>query len=71
MLSAVSAQGQLRFMLAQARVTAAVFFKFTKDLMFNASAPIFPIVDGYPTHRAKQNLSTPSVFEEYAFPDIQ
>ena len=53
MLFAVSAQGQLRFMLAQGRVTAAVFLEFLKRLMVNASAPIFLIVDGHPIHRAK------------------
>ena len=53
MLSAVSAQGQLRFMLAQERVTAAVFLEFLKRLMVNAKAPVFLVVDGHPIHRAK------------------
>jgi transposase len=37
LISAISAQGQLRF----------------KRLLVNASTPIFVIVDGHPTHRAK------------------
>ena len=53
MLSAVSAQGHLRFMLAQGRVTASVFLEFLRRLMVNASAPIFLVVDGHPIHRAK------------------
>jgi transposase len=53
LISAISAQGQLRFMLTKGRVTAAVFTEFLKRLLINASAPIFVIVDGHPTHRAK------------------
>ena len=53
LISAVSAQGQLRFMLSKGRVTAAVFIEFLRRLLVNASAPIFLIVDGHPTHRAK------------------
>jgi transposase len=53
LISAISAQGQLRFMLTKGRVTAAVFIEFLKRLLINASAPIFVIVDGHPTHRAK------------------
>jgi transposase len=53
LISAVSAQGQLRFMLTSGRVTAAVFIEFLKRLLINAPAPVFLIVDGHPTHRAK------------------
>ena len=53
MISAISAQGQLRFMLTTGRVTAAVFIEFLRRLMVNATAPIFVTVDGHPTHRAK------------------
>jgi transposase len=53
LISAVSAQGQLRFMLTKGRVTAAVFMDFLKRLLVNAPAPIFVVVDGHPTHRAK------------------
>ncbi len=53
LISAVSAQGQLRFMLTRGRVTAAVFIEFLRRLLVNAAAPIFLIVDGHPTHRAK------------------
>ena len=53
LISAVSAQGQLRFMLTKGRVTAAVFMDFLKRLLVNARTPIFVVVDGHPTHRAK------------------
>ena len=53
LISAVSAQGQLRFMLTKGRVTAAVFIEFLRRLLVNAAAPIFLVVDGHPTHRAK------------------
>ena len=52
-ISAISAQGQLRFMMTRGRVTAAVFIEFLKRLLVNAPSPIFLIVDGHPTHKAK------------------
>src|SRR5260370_19554692 len=53
LISAISAQGQLRFMLTNGRVTAAVFIEFLKRLLINAPTPVFLIVDSHPTHRAK------------------
>jgi transposase len=53
LISAISARGELRFMVTKGRVTAAVFTAFLKRLLVNATAPIFLIVDGHPTHRAK------------------
>jgi transposase len=53
LISAVSAQGQLRFMLTKGRVTAAVFGEFLRRLLVNATAPVFVIADGHPTHKAK------------------
>jgi transposase len=53
LISAISAQGQLRFMLTAGRVTAVIFIEFLKRLLINATAPIFVIVDGHPTHRAQ------------------
>jgi transposase len=53
LISAISAHGQLRFMLTKGRVTAAVFIEFLKRLLVNATTPIYVIVDGHPTHRAK------------------
>jgi transposase len=53
MISAVSAQGKLRFMVKKGRVTATAFLEFLKRLLVNAERPIFLIVDGHPTHKAK------------------
>jgi transposase len=53
LISAISAQGELRFMLTKGRVTATVFIEFLRRLLVNATTPIFVIVDGHPTHRAK------------------
>ena len=53
LISAISAQGQLRFMLTKGRVTAAVFIEFLRRLLANVATPIFVVVDGHPTHRAK------------------
>jgi transposase len=53
MISAISPRGQMRFMITKARVTAKVFIEFLKRLLVNASEPVFLIVDGHPTHKAK------------------
>ena len=53
LISAVSAQGELRFMVTQGRVGAGVFVEFLKRLIYNAERPIFLIVDGHPAHKAK------------------
>jgi hypothetical protein len=45
MISAVSARGHMRFMLAKGRVTGAVFVEFLKRLMHHAVQPIFLILD--------------------------
>lgn len=53
MISAVSAQGEFRFMLHDGSVGAKVFVEFLKRLMVNAKKPVFLIVDGHPIHKAK------------------
>lgn len=53
MISAVSAQGEFRFMVVQGRVAAKQFIEFLKRLLKNASRKIFLIVDGHPAHKAK------------------
>jgi transposase len=54
MISAVSAQGEMRFMVTTSKVNADVFIDFLKRLMKNAEKPIYLIVDGHPTHRARK-----------------
>jgi transposase len=53
MLSAVTAQGALRFMVHEGTVNAEVFIDFCKRLLADASGPVYLIVDGHPAHRAK------------------
>lgn len=57
MLSAVSAQGALRFTVHEGTVNAAVFIDFCKRLLHDAEqiggGPVYLIVDGHPAHRAK------------------
>jgi transposase len=53
MSSAVSPQGEFRFMIQEGTVTSAVFKRFLQRLMIGAKRPIFLIVDGHSTHKSK------------------
>jgi transposase len=53
MLSAVSAQGALRFMVHEGTVNAAVFIDFCKRLLRDQPGPVYLVVDGHPAHRAR------------------
>jgi len=53
MISAVSAQGEMRFMVVDGTVGAEVFIDFLKRFLVGQSKPAFLIVDGARTHRAK------------------
>jgi transposase len=53
MISAVSPQGEFRFMLHDGTVNAEVFREFLKRLLIGATRPVFLIVDGHPIHKAK------------------
>jgi transposase len=53
MISAVSARGAMRFMLAKGRVNGAVFVEFLKRLMHNPAGPIFLILDGGSYHHSR------------------
>ena len=52
LVSAISAQGALRFMLVEGRFNAAVFIDFLKRLLNDSARPVFLVVDGHPVHRA-------------------
>ncbi|HEX2298662.1 MAG TPA: IS630 family transposase [Pseudonocardiaceae bacterium] len=56
MISAISAQGALRFSVLTGTLTAAGFIAFLKRLLHDAehhgSDPVFCIVDNHPAHRA-------------------
>jgi transposase len=53
MLSAVSAQGALRFMVHEGTVNAAVFIDFCRRLLRDHPGPVYLVVDGHPAHRAR------------------
>jgi len=53
MLSAVSARGELRFMVVKGRVNGLVFIEFLRRLMHNAPHPVFLILDGHSIHRSR------------------
>ena len=53
MVSAISAKGSMRFMVVEGRMNGERFIEFLKRLIHNAGRPIFLVVDGHPSHRAK------------------
>lgn len=53
MISAVSAQGEFRFMVVRNRIGAKQFIEFIKRLMHGSQRIIFLIVDRHPVHKAK------------------
>lgn len=54
LVSAVTAQGALRFSCYEGSFTADSFIDFCKRLLHDSPGPVFLIVDGHPTHRAKK-----------------
>ncbi|NLT57143.1 MAG: IS630 family transposase [Actinomycetales bacterium] len=52
MISAITAQGALRFAVYEGTTTAATFIDFCKRLVHDAPGPVFLVVDGHPAHRA-------------------
>lgn len=56
LVSAVSPRGDMRFMAVEGRMNAGKFIDFLKRLMHNAERPVFVIVDGHPSHRARKVL---------------
>jgi len=53
MISAVTAQGQLRFATYTGSFTAKLFIEFCKKLLADTDGPVYLVVDGHPTHKAK------------------
>lgn len=54
MISAVTAQGLLRFTTFTGTLTAEKFIGFCTKLMADAAGPVFLIVDGHPVHRSRK-----------------
>lgn len=53
MVSAISAQGRLRFSTFTGSFTAERFIEFCKKLLHDTDGPVYLVVDGHPTHKAK------------------
>ena len=53
-ISAISARGTLRFMIVEGSVGAGTFIEFMKRLLVGATKPVYLIVDGHPSHKAKK-----------------
>jgi transposase len=53
MISAVTAQGLLRFSTYTGSFTAARFIEFCRKLLADTDGPVYLVVDGHPTHKAK------------------
>lgn len=53
MISAVSAQGALRFSLIDGTMNATKFISFCRRLLHDSPGPVYLIVDGHPSHKAK------------------
>jgi transposase len=53
MISAVSGQGDLRFMVHEGTVDAPVFRDSLKRLLVGATQPIYLVLDGQPIHKSK------------------
>ena len=52
LISAISAQGLMRFMTIEGRLNGEKFVEFLRRQLHNSRRPIFLIVDGHPAHRA-------------------
>jgi DDE superfamily endonuclease len=53
MISAVTAQGLLRFSTYTGSFTGARFIEFCTKLLHDATGPVYLVVDAHPTHRSK------------------
>lgn len=53
LISAVSARGHLRCMVAKGKLNAACYVQFLKCLMHNSSRPTFLILDDHPVHKLR------------------
>lgn len=54
LVSAISAQGKMRFMTVKGKLTAESFIGFLERLLKNQDKPVFLIVDGHPVHRSSR-----------------
>jgi len=53
MVSAISAKGQMRFMVFEDKLNGPLYVQFLKRLLHGTERPIFLIVDGHSVHKAR------------------
>jgi len=53
LISAISPEGELRWMEVEGNMTAEKFIEFLERMIKDRTTPVFLIVDGHPAHRAK------------------
>lgn len=53
MISAVTAQGLLRFSTYTGSLTGARFIEFCRKLIADTDGPVYLVVDGHPVHRSR------------------
>ena len=53
LISAVTAQGALRFAAYAGTFTSTTFIDFCQRLLHDSDRPVFLVVDGHPTHRSR------------------
>jgi transposase len=54
MISAVTARGELRFMVHHGRVNASVFLAFVERLVAESERPVFLVMDNHSIHRSRK-----------------
>lgn len=54
LVSAVSPRGEMRFMIVKGRMNAGRFIEFLQRLIYHQTRPVYLIVDGHPSHRARK-----------------
>jgi transposase len=72
MISAISGNGEMQFMIVEGRVNSEVFMQFLQQLLIGATQPIILVVDGHPVHRSKAvaefTKATSGMLELYFLP---
>jgi len=62
-LSAISARGNLRFMVVRGRVAGDQVCDFIERLMYRARRPVILILDGHPMHKSRKVLDCVAQFD--------
>jgi hypothetical protein len=54
MISAITARGNMKFMIYSGKIKVPIFCEFLKRLIHNITSKIFLVLDGHPVHRSLQ-----------------